>query len=184
MVARMKIVGWAALLCTLLAVSPAWATSVLRVDVPTHLLDSTAVIHGVVGTSSQGQEDSGRPFTDTTVTVERVLWGTAPATLSVRQPKGTVGDMHFGISGDGALRPGQEVVLFVAEGPGYFVLAALAQSVFEVQGSGPTAKLNGLVFFTRDENGAIVPLQEPRPGPATLGALEAALKAATEKKER
>jgi hypothetical protein len=182
---RFQFLGLLALLCALLAATPAWATSVLRVDVRTHLLDATAVIEGVVGESRQGLDEStGRPFTDTAVAVSRVLWGTAQDSITVRQPKGTVGDLHFGISGDGELRAGQRVVLFVAKGPGFHVLAALAQSVFEVHGSGDGAtlsqQLDGLAFFTRDERGAIVPLETPVPGPATLGALKAELQAASE----
>jgi hypothetical protein len=180
-----KFAASVAVFCTLLFASSALATSVLKVDVSTHLLDSTAVIHGVVGEASQGLDvEGGRPYTETRVRVDRVLWGSAPAEIVVRQPKGTVGDTHFGISGDGDLRSGETVVLFVSEVSGAYVLAALGQSVYQVKGSGPQAtieqQLGGLVFFTRDERGAIVPLEKMTPGPKTVAEMEAALKAETE----
>jgi hypothetical protein len=182
---RSKLAASVAFLCTLLLTSSAFATSVLKVDVSTHLLDSTAVVQGVVGEAVQGQEaEGGRPYTDTRIRVDRVLWGSAPAEISIRQPKGTIGDTHFGISGDGDLRSGDKVVIFVSQGSGFHVLAALGQSVYRVKGSGPEAsieqQLDGLVFFTRDEHGAIVPLEKLTPGPKTVAAMEAALKAATE----
>jgi|GEM_PF-1677174 len=185
MVARFRTLLLAALVMfsiTLARPQPAGATSVLHVDVATHLLDSSAVVQGVVGASKQSQDpETGRPFVDTAVRVTELLWGSAPAVLSVRQHKGTVGDMHFGIPGDGDLKEGQRVVLFVNEAGGAFWLAALGQSVFDVRGTGPDAGLSqqvgGLTFFTRDETGAVVPLGAPRKGPATLGALKEALAA-------
>ncbi len=179
-------VGLPALLLTLVLATPAFGTSVLRVDTATHLLDSSAVVEGVVGTAKQSIDPAtGRPVTDTTVRVDGVLWGSAAkGDLVVRQHKGSVEGMNFRIPGDGQLEAGQRVVLFLNQADGHFWLAALGQSVLEVHGAGPDAELrpqlDGLVFFTRNDDGAVVPLEETVLGPETLRELKAELAEAGE----
>ncbi|MCO4773009.1 MAG: hypothetical protein KDA24_23450 [Deltaproteobacteria bacterium] len=185
---RLVFTASAVLLLTLLLAAPAWSASVLALDTRAHLADSTAVVEGVVGGTSQGiDSEYGTPYTDTTVSIDRVLWGTAPkGSLAVRQMKGTVDDRTMFIPGDGDLRPGMRVVLFLMDKGGFYVLNTLGQSVFEVHGSGPTARLHqqlgDLAMFTRDERGAVVPLDEPIPAPATLGALVAEIDAVKEER--
>mgnify|MGYP000049768958 CR=1 FL=1 len=112
---RTRLVGLTTLLLTLSLAVPAFGTSVLRVDTATHLLDSSAVVEGVVGVAKQSVDPAtGRPVTDTTVRVDGVLWGSAAkGDLVVRQHKGSVEGMSFRIPGDGELEPGQRVVLFL-----------------------------------------------------------------------
>ena len=175
------------LLLLVLAFGPglASAASVLQLDVPAHVADSTAVVEATVQTAEESVDPAtGRPVTDTAVTVTAVLAGAAPERLAVRQHKGTAGELTYGIPGDGDLVEGARVVLFLHQAEGQWWLTALGQSVWTVKGSGDDAAvsqdLDGLAFFTLDvETGAFLPT-EPTPGPRTLGALRAAVKAAGE----
>jgi hypothetical protein len=170
-------------LLALLVAAPASATSVIQLDVPTHVAESTAVVEVLVGAATEAlSEETGRTVTDRAVAVERVLYGEAPATLKVRQHRSDVGEQRYAIPGDGRLTEGGRFVLFLTRGPdGRWYLTALGQSVFAVRGSGDDAgvhqQLDGLGFFAYDGTGKLVPAS-PEPGPKTLGELRRAVAAA------
>ena len=84
----------------------------------------------VLDAQSQWNEDHSKIITLTRVAVQKVLKGTAPAELVVRQFGGTVGDLRSAIEGDARLVPHQDVVMFLRRGAGNVVyLVAMAQSV-------------------------------------------------------
>lgn len=183
--ARTRLAAAAAILCTMLFASGAFAASVLALDTKAHLEQSDVVVLGTVGASSQTIDpEHGTPLTDTVIHIDRVLAGTHDSSaLSVRQMKGFVGDQEMYIPGDGHLRPGGTVVLFLMKRGNVFILTVLGQSVWDVKGTGADAgveqQLADLALFTRDEEtGAIVPLDKVMEQPRTLGALEAELAAA------
>ena len=162
----------------------AMATSVLQVTLLQHLQDSEAVVEvRVLGSEIVTDDVSGRPVTDTTVEVQQILWGDTEPTLAVRQLKSNLADYSYGIAGDGQLSEGTHLILFLHRDAGRWYLANLGQSVFEVKGDGPKAaleqQLDGLIFFERDERGAIQPSQ-PRSTSWTLSGLEAAIRSVKE----
>ncbi len=171
-------------LLVLLLASPARATSVVELDLATHIAESTAVIEATVGPARVTvDEETGRPMTHTALTVVAVLAGDAPPQLEVSQHKGRVGDRELLFPGDGTLEPGTVVVVFVTHAEGRWWLTALSQSVYTVDGLGDdavvTRQMDGLVFFQRDPvKGNVVPAHRAAPTRSTLGALRRSIAAA------
>lgn len=168
----------------LLLAPPASATSVVELDLATHIAESTAVVEATVGVPRVTvDEETQRPTTHTPLTVTAVLAGSAPAQLEISQHKGRVGDRELLFPGDGALEPGSVVVVFVVQAEGRWWLTALSQSVYTVTGVGDAAaatrQLAGLVFFERDPvKGNVVPAQRAVPTTTTLGILRESIAAA------
>ncbi len=168
----------------LLLANPASATSVVELDMATHIAESTAVVEATVGTPRVTvNEETQRPLTHTPLTVTAVLAGSAPAQLEISQHKGRVGDRELHMGGDGVLEPGSVVVVFVTQADGHWWLTALAQSVFSISGAGPdavaTRQLEGLVFFEREKpSGRVVPAHKAVMNRTTLGALRTSINAA------
>ena len=172
---------------SLLATGVAQATTVIQLDLVQHLKDSTAVIEAQVGETAQGIDAAtGRPFTDTQLRVDRVLFGQAPDSLAIRQHKGTIDGKVHAIIGDGELEPGSNVLLFVMKHTdNRWYLTALAQSVYTIVGSGPDAKversLDSLVFMERDAQGRLIPAHPKDEKDLNLGRLRGLISEAARK---
>jgi len=167
----------------LMIAAPAQATTVLWFDMASHVADSTAVVEATVGSSHQLVDpDLGKPFTYTTVVIEEVLHGRAPATVQVRQMRGVIDGVAHLVPGDGRLREGGRVVLFLTlHADGHWYLTALAQSVWEVKGTSADPSvardLRDLALMERDAEGRIVTAAE-QVDPARLSELKDAIAAA------
>jgi len=170
-----------------LAAAPALATSVVLLDLETHLSESTAVVEAVVETKEMLlDERTQRPVTDVAVRVTEVVHGDAPARLTVRQLKGKVGDVELYFAGAGDFVPGARVLLFLTKAEGRWWLTALAQSLFEVSGEGEDAlavrHLDQLHLFFRDPDLGVFPLEGHEEAPAKLSALKARVRATSKGK--
>ena len=155
---------------------PAFATTVLAVDIAAQAEDSSAVVEAVVRGNAPFDSKTAW-YTDTTLEVQRVLGGSAPASFTVRQMGGNRGDKVSHVPGDATLREGDRVVAFVRQIDGQHYLTALAQSVWVIEDDGSVHRdLDGLAFYAVDEKGAVTPAIETVPAPTTLEALEAAVK--------
>jgi hypothetical protein len=160
---------------TALGAGHAFATTVRVVEIPEHVARSELVVEGRVVGRAQAQAD-GHELLDWTIAVDRTLHATAgsPREVVVRQ----LGPSRV-VVGDGRLAVGDRVVLFLRRGPhDRFYLTALAQSVFQVLGSGdhaPVARdLSGLALLRQDASGAFVP-SPPDASITTLAALRRAV---------
>ena len=163
----------------------AQATSVVLLDLDTHLTESTAVIEAVVGTAESTLDlDTNRPVTDTPLRVTGVLFGSAPSAVTVRQLKGKVGNIELHFPGAGVLKEGSRVVVFLVQAEGRWWLTALAQSVYEVQGEGSAAlavrQLDQLHLFLRDPDLGVLPLGDIDEQPMTVNALRNTIRATVE----
>ncbi len=119
-------------LLALLAAPGAHATSVVLLDLETHLSESSAVVEAIVGSQETSINfESNKPVTDTTLQIVDVVYGDAPSEVSVRQLKGKVGNIELHFPGAGDLVPGSRVLAFLVHAEGHWWLTALAQSVFE-----------------------------------------------------
>jgi hypothetical protein len=160
----------------LLACTSAFATSVVLLDLETHLSESTAVVEAVVGSSRTSLDPrTERPVTDVSLDVTSVLYGSAPIALTIRQLKGRVGDTELHFPGAGHLVEGTRVLLFVVHAEGHWWLTALAQSVYEVSGQGKDAlavrHLDELHLFYRDPDLGVLPIGPLEEPPTRLTAL-------------
>ncbi|MEZ4318697.1 MAG: hypothetical protein R3F61_14380 [Myxococcota bacterium] len=147
-------------------VGSAHATTVLAVDVVDQAVEADALIEAIVG-DSRVVRGERVPFTETELSVVRVLGGDAPASLVLRQVGGEIDGVTTVIAGDAKLVKGQRVAAFVAQTDGKWHLVALAQSVWHIEGEGPKAPvyrdLGDSNFMERDHAGAVVPaMQSPR----------------------
>lgn len=161
-------------LLVLLFPASASATTARALAMAEHVRLSDLVVEGRVALQSTARAD-GQSFVDSTIEVDRTLHGAAPARIRVRQ----LGPERV-VVGDGQLAVGDRVVVFVRRGPhDRFYLTALAQSVYQVLGSGdaaPVARdLDGLSLVQVDAHGRMAPASIP-----TLPTLEALRRAIRE----
>ena len=166
----------------LLVAPAAFATSVVLLDLETHLADSTAVVEAVVGASESSLDSrTGRPVTDVRVDVKDTVYGETPETFRIRQLKGKVGAVEVHFPGAGELVTGSRVLLFVVQAEGHWWLTALAQSVYDVSGEGQGARavrqLDQLHLFVRDPVLGVVPLEGHKEETTELDALKARVRA-------
>lgn len=160
-------------LLALLAAPGAHATSVVLLDLETHLSESSAVVEATVGSQETSIDfESNKPVTDTTLQVVDVVYGDAPSELSVRQLKGKVGNIELHFPGAGDLVPGSRILVFLVHAEGHWWLTALAQSVFEVSGKGEDAlavrSLDELHLFIRDPDLGVLPIGPLKESPTKL----------------
>ena len=168
----------------LLLAAPVGATSVIELDLPAHVAESTAVVEATVGVPYVTINDAnGHPMTHTPLVVTAVLAGAAPERIEITQHKGRVGDRELHLPGDGLLEPGSTVVVFAMHAEGRWWLTALAQSVWSIDGTDAAAtatrQLSSLSFFERDPaTGKVVPAHGAVPTRTTLAALRQSITAA------
>jgi|GEM_PF-1756648 len=172
----------AVLLANTAAPRSAEATSALALSVPEMAQVSAAVVVGTIGTSRQEIHPiHARPVTATVITVDRTLAGAAPPDLEIRQWRGTLNGRTSAIPGDPSLEPGTRALFFLRNVDGQWFLTALSQSVFSL-GTETDPRLHrtvDLALFVRTPDGALQRLAEPLPVPATLSAMESALRGVT-----
>lgn len=162
----------AVLLPLVLWPAAASATTVRALAIGEHVQLSHLVIEGRVVAQTVAQS-GGHSFVDSTIAVDRALVGNAPRELRVRQ----LGPDRI-VVGDGRLEVGDRVVVFLRRGPNdRFYLTALAQSVYQVLGSGDSAPvardLDGLSLVRFDAQGNLVAAIPE--APPTLDALRRAI---------
>lgn len=168
----------AVLLANTAAPRTAEATSALAFTVPEMAHLSAAVVVGTVGVSRQEVHPTYlRPVTVTSIAIERVLAGSAPATLEIRQWRGTLDGRSSAVPGDPSLEAGARAVFFLRQVDGQWFLTALSQSLFSMgTETDPVLRRDVQVaLFVRSPTGDLSRLAEPLPAPTTLSALEAAL---------
>jgi len=114
--------------------SVAGATSVEMLSLEDIVAFSPVVIHGaVIRSASRWNEDRSMIVTDVTLNVLDALKGSAVSEIVVTQLGGTVGKLQVDVPGAAAFRDGEEVVLFLADGPeGRRYVTGLSQGRFEV----------------------------------------------------
>ena len=130
---------WVGGLCAvvfILSASPAGATSALYLSDVEQAAESTAVVIARVGQAHQTVHvEWNRPLTLTSIEVEEVLLGSAPATLSIEQLGGVLnGKVHY-IAGDARLKQGERCLLFLRKVDGGWYLTAMKQSKYELRES-------------------------------------------------
>ena len=126
-------------LCTaslLLSASPAAATSALYLSDVEQAAESTAVVVARIGEARAAVHPKwNRPLTLTSIEVQEVLVGSAPASLTIEQLGGVLdGTVHY-IAGDARLERGERCVLFLRKVNGGWFLTAMKQSKYELRES-------------------------------------------------
>jgi len=124
------------LLGALLAL-PSHASTALQLDVEGLTAAATDVVHGRVLSETSGWSgDHRRIVTRVAVAVLERWKGSAAGQVTVVRPGGHVGDLVQDVSGVAELRPGDEVVLFLARTGPYHRVVGLSQGIYLVS-SGP-----------------------------------------------
>lgn len=114
---------------------PAAATTLVRMSLSQLAQASSAIVQGrVVAQTTRTDAGGTRVYTYTTVQTEKALKGQPPATITIQQPGGTVGNFHVRVPGTALLRPGTQYVLFLeqATGAGAYHLVGMMQGAFRV----------------------------------------------------
>jgi hypothetical protein len=113
--------------------SPALATTMVALDVPTLTQKADVIVRGTVRSSgARWSGDNRRIFTQVEIDVVESLKGEPLKTVSVVQPGGVVGDIGQKVSGVATYEEGEEVVLFLARRGPLFQTLGLAQGKFRV----------------------------------------------------
>ena len=106
------------ILVGLALITPAQATTLLRLDVDQLARAADAVITGTVTqTRSERDQATGLIVTLVSLTIERVLAGEAPPNVEVVTLGGRLGEIRQVVSGAAALEEGEEVALFLERLP-------------------------------------------------------------------
>ncbi|MDF1561413.1 MAG: hypothetical protein P1V51_00115 [Deltaproteobacteria bacterium] len=168
-------------LCGLASLAtPARATVALHLDDAAQAEKSDLVVLAKVQSQEVVRGEGGRPYTHTTLVVERALKGAKKKgeRVVIRQMGGTLDGKTLKIPGDAAFEDGERVVVFLADrepGKGVVFLTALAQSKLAVVGTAA----DGDLLLHRSQEGLLLldgAHRAVRPEPTTtLGALEAAV---------
>jgi len=114
---------------------PAAATTLVRMSLRQLAQASSTIVQGrVVSQITRTNAVNTRVYTYTTVQLEKALKGQPPATITIQQPGGTVGNFHVRVPGTALLRPGTQYILFLepAAGGGAYHLVGMMQGAFRV----------------------------------------------------
>jgi hypothetical protein len=141
------IMGW---------VSAAHATVMVYRSVAELQQMSDAVVRGTIVSGHTYWREDGSLLTDWTVSVQEVLAGQAPETITVQQFGGEIDGIRAHIPGDAAFVVGQQVVLFLRDGigenVGFHYLTAMGQAVLTVSVTGvPGVETPGGVVSMGDQ---------------------------------
>ena len=172
------------LLLPLMLAATAEGASVVELSLPAHIAQSTAVIEARVDSArAVVGKPNGATNTLTTLRIERVLQGEAPASITIRQIGGTLEGITTAVPGDAKFEVGAKVLVFVRKwDDGFWYLTALTQSVYLIKGEGSKATVErdftGLSLFERGPDGRLVHKEGANPDFKTLGALRDAIGAA------
>lgn len=148
-----------------LAPAPAGGSVVAEMDLAELCRAADSVIHGQV-VSAESAWEGGTIVTRSRVTVWRSLKGASRGQVVVRTLGGVVGGIGQRASGEAALPPGQEVLLFLEAAGPEFRPVGMARGAFRV---GPDAA-TGAKAAWQDLDGLAV----ARPGPRGLEVAPAA----------
>ena len=109
---------YATIVVVILLVVPAWATTVIRMDLQTLVQESDSIVQGrVEHVDAQWDDQKKTIFTYVFVRVHDPLKGDFRPTVLIRQLGGKVGDMNLSIIGMPAFRSGEEVIVFLKSNP-------------------------------------------------------------------
>jgi hypothetical protein len=115
---------------------PAAATTMVRMSLSQLAQASSTIVQGqVVAQTTRTNSGNTRVYTYTTVQLEKALKGSPPATLTIQQPGGTVGNFHVRVPGTAMLRPGTQYILFLEPAAGAsatYHLVGMMQGAFRV----------------------------------------------------
>lgn len=171
--------GAALALTVALAVAPP-ATATVVIESPrVELVErSQLIVRAFVdGATSRWNEDGSQLITLTALRVTEYIKGNGPATLTLRQLGGRLGDIASHIPGDARFANGQEVFLFLRQGSGVVYLTALSQSAYYIRRDNGEAsvsrELHGLSFARRSATGTMQIVEPPSETPETLTHLDA-----------
>ena len=93
---------------------PATATTLVRMSLSQLAQASSTIVQGhVVAQTTRVNPAHTRIMTYTTVQLDKALKGQPPATLTIEQPGGTIGNVHVRVPGTAFLRPQTDYVLFL-----------------------------------------------------------------------
>ncbi len=149
-----------AFVATLAVSASASATSAILVsEVEQAALSDAVVVATVTEQVVSRHAEWGRAVTRSTVSVEQVLLGDAPASLTINQLGGELDGELLYIPGDARLEVGQRLVLFLKSDQGEWYLTAMEQSSYDIV---PTIDGDTLErelssgLFVRDDKGLLV----------------------------
>lgn len=142
------------------------ATSMIALDMEEQAVDSTALVEAIVGEQTPIITDT-QWYTDSKLTITKVVGGDAPKSVSIRQVGGTHNDRVAYIPGDARLVPGQRIVAFIRKVGDQWYFTALGQSVWHLDGEGPDAKvhrdIDHLGLYQRSSTGHVIPVDQSLP---------------------
>jgi hypothetical protein len=150
-------------LLSLVAVLPASATTYVMVD-DADMVDQASAVVDVRIVAVESAPVSGRPSTDYTVEIERLLEGSAPGTSLIVRVPGGIGPDGIGFRAYGMphFAPGERAILFLApRGDGTFGLLHLGLGAFHRVESAATPAL--ALRDLEDATEVALPGREPDP---------------------
>ena len=116
--------------------TPAGATTLVRMSLSQLAQASSTIVQGqVVAQTTRQNPAHTRIMTYTTVQLDKALKGQPPATLTIEQPGGTIGNVHVRVPGTAFLRPQTEYVLFLEPVTGQtatYHMVGMMQGAFRV----------------------------------------------------
>jgi len=126
---------------------------------------STAVVIATVGLQSVAfDEELKTTVTHTSLNVLEVVYGEAPATVSVAQVGGQLGNRIVTLPGDAKLRRGELCVLFLLKNQDGWFLTALQQSKYQLhgdrEGTPVLTRTLGEGILQRNLEGQLIPIHE------------------------
>jgi len=173
---------FALLLALLLApLSSASGTSALYfTDAEQAHLSSAVVVATVLGSRQTVNERWQRPLTFTTLRIDEVLYGDAPATVEIEQIAGTLNGITSRIPGDALFDEGERCVVFLRHIDGGWYLTSLGQSKYDLAPAPGGPMLHRelmMALYRRDDAGRLERIDEPPTRPRSLSDLRTALAA-------
>jgi hypothetical protein len=121
--------GW------MMAISPAWASTVVSLSLDQLTQASSDIVQGhVVSQVSTWNDTHTQILTITTMGVSQVFKGNASSTVEIQQLGGTIGNMRSFVPGDVTFQPQGEYVLFLEPMPegSRYRLVGLTQGAYRV----------------------------------------------------
>ncbi len=152
----------------LLFAFPAFATTVVALDLPALSRSSDAIVQGrVAKVEAKMSKDGGRITTHVTVDVTDTLKGEPTnTTIEIVQPGGVVGDIGQKVAGTTRFQVGDEVVTFLERRGGKrFMLTGMAQGCFRVERSSD----GQAAFAVQDAQGDLTMLDPVTRAPVHTG---------------
>lgn len=120
-----------------LVASPAWATTLVALDVEGLARTSDVVVRGhVLKSEPRLTKDGARIVTDTEIEVAETHKGAPGRTVTVMQPGGVVGEVGQKVDGVAPFEPGEEVVVFLEQRGTRYLVTGMVQGKWRVERSG------------------------------------------------